>query len=67
MPLTIVYEDMVRDFNGTLRRILAYLALDDTKAAKVKPYYRPTATTASEQWVQRFRQEWQEELGTVSW
>lgn len=66
-PLTIVYEDMVQDFNGTLRRILAYLALDDTQAAKVTPYYRPTATAESEKWVQRFRQEWQEEQGKISW
>lgn len=66
-PMTIVYGDYIQDFEGTIRSILHYLGLD-TSALEVKPpYYNKTATDFSEQWVQRFRKEFQEQMGHLIW
>lgn len=66
-PLTLVYEDFVQDFSGTLRQVVDYLEIDSDALQLPKPYYHKTANAGSEQWVQRFRQELQEKLGKQIW
>jgi len=59
-PLTLVYEDFIQDFEGTIRLIVEYLEIE-ASAIDIAPfYYERTATEQSEQWVQQFREELQE-------
>jgi len=60
VPLTIVYEDFIQDFEGTVRRVLAYLGLDADSAVVAAPYFDKLADDVSEAWVQRFREELQQ-------
>ncbi|MEL6590940.1 MAG: Stf0 family sulfotransferase, partial [Bacteroidota bacterium] len=55
VPYTIVYEDLVRDFEGTIRGILDYLKLPHEQIEIPTPHYQPTANQGSETWVERFR------------
>ncbi|MEM6345978.1 MAG: Stf0 family sulfotransferase [Bacteroidota bacterium] len=59
VPYTIVYEDMIADFETTIRGLLDYLKLDHSHIKIAAPYYQKTADDFSEQWVQRFRQDFQ--------
>lgn len=65
-PLTIVYEDMDRDLQATLERILRYLDLPTAGIIAQRPLQR-TATAASEVWVERFRNDLQQEMGVQVW
>lgn len=58
-PLTLVYEDMIKDFLATVRKVLAFLELPAEGIALKTPnaYFLPTADDQSEAWVQRFRAE----------
>ncbi len=58
-PLTVVYEDFIRDYEGTVHRIVDYLEIPHTDFNLPPKYSNPTATKGSEQWVQRFRRELQ--------
>ncbi len=66
-PMTIVYEDYIQDFEGTIRSIVGYLDLDTSALEVKKMYYKKTADDFSEQWVQRFRKELQEQMGHLIW
>lgn len=58
-PKTIVYEDMVADFEGTIRSILDFLELDHS-GTHIAPFqFEKTANTHSEVWVERFREDLQ--------
>ncbi|MEM1219430.1 MAG: Stf0 family sulfotransferase [Bacteroidota bacterium] len=57
VPLTIVYEDMIADFTGTIRRVLAFLGLSPDSLPPIPMTLRPTATAGTEAWVQRLRLE----------
>jgi len=59
-PLTIVYEDFIADFAGTIRRALAFLELDGQNIQIGEPKTTKLADALSENWVQRFRQERQQ-------
>jgi LPS sulfotransferase NodH len=65
-PLVVVYEDMVKSFAGTLRRICDYLDLEAPRIMPSKGLKR-TANQWSEQWVQRFRKEFQETMPDRVW
>jgi LPS sulfotransferase NodH len=56
-PLTIVYEDFVLDYEGTVRRVLEHVGLDASAVAIAAPAYEKLADELSERWVQRFRHE----------
>jgi len=56
VPLTLVYEDFILDYEGTLRRVLDLLGVE---ADVPPPALLPTADAVSEAWVQRFRAETQ--------
>ncbi|MGC9523460.1 MAG: Stf0 family sulfotransferase [Anaerolineae bacterium] len=56
VPLTVVYEDFVADYAGTIRQVLAYLDLD-TAIAIPPPAFERLSDAVAEAWVQRYREE----------
>lgn len=67
-PLTVVYEDLIRDYPGHLRKILSYLNLSTGNIVTLdNSFYRKTADNASEVWVQRFRQDLQDNWDKIAW
>ena len=63
-PLTVVYEDFIRDYEGTIARIVEFLGIPYTELSIPPKYSRATATQGSERWVQRFRKELQGDTRT---
>jgi LPS sulfotransferase NodH len=59
VPLTIVYEDFIQEYEGTVWKILDYLGLGRNGVSISTPYFTPTADDLSEEWAQRFRHELQ--------
>ena len=66
-PLTLVYEDFIADYAGTLRRVLAFLGLGDRPINTPDPKTEKLADEHSEEWVQRFRRERQAGWGNRGW
>jgi trehalose 2-sulfotransferase len=67
VPLTVVYEDFIFDYAGTVRSVLKYLGLDDSGVQIAPPYFARLADDISEAWAQRFRQERQSEWDNRGW
>ncbi len=63
--LTLVYEDFIQDFEGTIRKVVDYLEIDASDFTVGGFYYKKTASTGSELWVQRFRRELQEGMQQI--
>ncbi|MEO1518883.1 MAG: Stf0 family sulfotransferase [Bacteroidota bacterium] len=62
VPLTIVYEDFVCQYEKTICDIIRFL--DIRESFSIGPmYYQRTANEQSEQWVQRFRRDLQSKMG----
>jgi LPS sulfotransferase NodH len=59
VPLTIVYEDFVQEYEKTVRKVLEFLELDTMSLSIPAPSLAPTADPVSEEWAQRFREECQ--------
>lgn len=58
IPLTIVYEDFIRNVDETVVRILDYLEIEHDPDLHIESlYYERLADSISEEWVQRFRKE----------
>lgn len=60
VPLTIVYEDFVEEYEKTVRKVLEFLELDTMNIFIPPAAFVPTADEISEEWAQRFRQECQQ-------
>ena len=54
-PFTVVYEDFVNDYEGTIRKVIDFLEIEYDSLEIAPPYYHKTADAGSEEWVQRFR------------
>ncbi len=67
VPLTVVYEDFVQQYEQTVRTILNYLELDSGAVTIVPARLAPTADSLSEEWVQRFREEHQKDWQNRGW
>ena len=67
VPLTIVYEDFIREYEGTVLKVLAYLGLETTSVRIDAPSYERLADEVSEEWVQRFREERQQKWENRGW
>lgn len=67
VPLNIVYEDFIREYDQTIRTILDYLELDSRSATIIPPQLTRTADTVSEEWTQRFREEHQKDWQNRGW
>lgn len=65
-PMTVVYEDFIRDYEGTVRSVLGFLGLDVPKIILPQALER-LADDVSEAWVQRFRLEQQADWTTPAW
>lgn len=66
-PLTIVYEDFVQEYERTVRKLLEFLDLDTMHVSIPPPRYAQTADRLSEEWVQRFREERQQDWEIKGW
>lgn len=60
IPLTIMYEDFILDYEGTVRKVLEFLEIDTEGVQVAPPFLDRIADDVSEQWVQRFREERQQ-------
>ncbi len=67
VPLTIVYEDFIQEYERSIRLILDYLGLEVASAKIDKPYFTKLADEISEEWAQRFRAERQNGWPNVGW
>lgn len=67
IPLTIVYEDFIQEYEKTVRKILAFLGLDGADLEISPPSLVRTADAISEEWAQRFREELQESWSHRGW
>jgi LPS sulfotransferase NodH len=67
VPLTIVYEDFIQEYEKTVREVLELLGLDGKGLEISPPSLARTANEISEEWVQRFRQELQEGWPNRGW
>lgn len=66
-PLTVVYEDFIRDYEGTVLRVLRHLGLETASARIAPPRFQKLADEVSEAWVQRFREERQRGWENRGW
>lgn len=67
-PLTIVYEDFVRNYESTVRDVLNYLEIPDADTISIDaPFFDPIADDITEEWVQRFREERQTDWPNRAW
>ncbi len=67
VPLTLVYEDFIQEYEKTLRTVLDFLELDTINLEIPAPVLAPTADDRSEEWVQRFREERQKGWRNRGW
>ena len=66
LPLTVVYEDFIRDYEGTMRGVLAYLGLERPNSVQ-PPAFQKMADALSDDWTQRFREERQAGWSNPAW
>lgn len=67
VPLTIVYEDFIRDYEATIQRIIDHLEIKDQAAPLAPMFFQPTANQHSEDWVERFRKDLQKDWKDIVW
>jgi LPS sulfotransferase NodH len=67
VPLTVVYEDMIADYEATVRRVLAFAGVDSAGVAVPPPSYERLADDLNERWVQRFREDAQRDWPKRVW
>ncbi|WP_219837307.1 Stf0 family sulfotransferase [Paenibacillus sp. R14(2021)] len=67
VPLTLVYEDFILDYEGTVRKVLAFLGVSADDVTIAPPAFDRLADEINEQWVQRFRQERQQDWERAVW
>ncbi|AIQ12961.1 Stf0 family sulfotransferase [Paenibacillus durus] len=67
VPLTIVYEDFIQDYEGTVIRMLEFLDVQTDNINVAPPALDKLADDVAEQWVQRFREESQQGWENRRW
>jgi len=67
MPLTVVYEDFIQDYEGTVMKVLGFLGISTDKIKVAPPALDKLADEVAEQWVQRFREESQKDWENIRW
>ncbi len=68
VPHTIVYEDFIADFEGTIRGTLDFLDVTVPERITIEPpFFTKLADDVSEEWVQRFRHERQQGWTNIAW
>ncbi len=66
-PLTIIYEDFIRNYEGTLRNVLNYLEIPNAEVKFKAPFFQKTADEHSDIWVERLRKDMQDGWNNVAW
>ena len=68
VSMTIVYEDFIRDYEETVRNVLKFLEISDWHQIEIPiPQHQKLADNISEEWVQRFRSEFQRDWKIKGW
>jgi LPS sulfotransferase NodH len=67
VPLTIVYEDFILDYEGTVLKVLEFLKIPTDNVTVSPPALDRLADDVAEEWVQRFRQELQKDDERPAW
>lgn len=67
IPLTIVYEDFIQDYEGTVMKVLEFLDIPTDNVNIAPPALDKLADDVAEQWVQRFREESQKGWENIRW
>ena len=67
VPLTIVYEDFILEYEKTVRKVLDFLELDAIDIKIPSPSLAQTADDLSEKWVERFREDLQYNWENRGW
>lgn len=67
VPLNIVYEDFINEYDKTIRNILDFLELDSSNINISSPNYAQLADEVSDQWAERFRAELQKDWQNKGW
>lgn len=67
IPLTIVYEDFIQDYEGTVMKVLEFLGIPTADIKVAPPALDKLADEVAEQWVQRFREESQKDWENIRW
>ncbi|MBP1989566.1 Stf0 family sulfotransferase [Paenibacillus eucommiae] len=67
VPLTIVYEDFILDYEGTVLKVLEFLNIPVGNVNVSQPSLDRLADDVAEQWVQRFREERQKGWENIAW
>jgi LPS sulfotransferase NodH len=66
-PLTIVYEDFIQDYEGTVMSVLEFLDIPTDNVNVAPPAFDKLADDIAEEWVQRFREESQKGWENRRW
>ena len=66
-PVTVVYEDLVAQFAPTMRQVLDALGLARVPVPAGVRSVRKQADAVSAAWVERYREEKQQEWSNVGW
>jgi LPS sulfotransferase NodH len=67
IPLTIVYEDFISEYDKTVRNVLKFLQLASSSVDIIPPYYTRLSDEISEQWAERFRNDLQKDWQNRGW
>lgn len=67
VPLTVVYEDFVKEYTETIGKVIAFLGISQQAYPIKEPYYEKLSDAVSEEWVERFREELQKDWKHVIW
>lgn len=67
IPMTIVYEDFIERYEETVFEVLHFLNISTDGVRVVAPFFDPIADEIAESWVQRFRNESQENWEHPAW
>jgi LPS sulfotransferase NodH len=67
VPLTIVYEDFIKHYEGTVMQVLEFLHIPLENVNVSPPSFDKLADDVAELWVQRFRQESQKGWENKRW
>jgi LPS sulfotransferase NodH len=67
LPLTIVYEDFISDYDKSVRNVLEFLELASPALDIVPPHYTRLSDEISEQWTERFRNDLQKGWQNRGW
>ena len=65
--LTIVYEDFIKNYKGTVKQIGNYIGVDIDEKMVDLPYYSKLADEISDEWTEKFRIELQKDWTNKIW